>query len=266
VAKSKAKRRKAPTGGRKPAPPVRSGGAGSRAPSAKAWIGLALGLAVALAAVLIVASRLGADEEAALTPAGEIEGAAEVERLFAGIPQDGVALGSPDAPVTLVEFADLQCPFCAQFAAEGLPGLIEEYVRDGEVRILFRPVAFIGEDSEKAARAVIAAGFQGKLWNAAELLYRNQGRENSGWVSDELLAALGPSVEGLDGEQLLADAETDAVTEELQQAADEAQAADIPGTPAFQLGPTGGDLELFQPTSYSVDGFRDAIDELLRQQ
>ena len=67
--------------------------------------------------------------------------------MFDGIPQDGVALGDPDAPITLVEFADLQCPFCAEWAIEALPVYVEDYVRTGQMRIEFRPLTFIGNDS-----------------------------------------------------------------------------------------------------------------------
>ena len=71
-------------------------------------------------------------------------------------PRTGTAIGSPDAPVTLVEFADLQCPFCAQWATDAFPDLVEEYVRPGRLRIEFRGLAFIGPDSEKALRAALS--------------------------------------------------------------------------------------------------------------
>src|SRR4051812_16106737 len=77
--------------------------------------------------------------------------------LFAGIAADGEALGSADAPVTLEEYADLQCPFCREFTATVLPTVVRDYVRTGKVRIVFRNLAFIGPDSLKAARVAAAA-------------------------------------------------------------------------------------------------------------
>jgi protein-disulfide isomerase len=274
--KGKAKRRKVPAAGRPAAssggragaaPPPRSTSTSTgQAPSAKAWIALAVGLAVALAVVLIVASRLGSDDNPeAVTPAGEIAAAGEVDALLRGIPQEGVALGDPDAPVTLVEFADLQCPFCAQFSREGFPALVQEYVRDGDLRIVFRPLTFIGDDSEKAARAALAAGEQDRLWHVVDLLYISQGGENSGWVTDDLLAALGPSVPGLDGERMLDDMDSAAVDDALADASADAQEEGVDRTPFFLLGATDGEAAPFQPQSYDLDGFRAAIDRLLKR-
>ena len=73
--------------------------------------------------------------------------------MLDGIPQDGIALGEPDAPVTLVEYADLQCPFCAEWALQTFPELVADYVRDGRLRIEFRGLTFIGPESEDALRA-----------------------------------------------------------------------------------------------------------------
>ena len=67
-------------------------------------------------------------------------------------------LGSPDATVTMIQFEDLQCPVCKRYQEEGLPGIVEEYVRPGKLKLRFAGLAFIGPDSEKALLHVIAAG------------------------------------------------------------------------------------------------------------
>ena len=237
------------------------------APNRRPRILLVAGIAAAVALGLMVGSLLSARGGDSASPApqagAEVFGADVVESLLGGIPQDGAALGDPDAPITLVEYADLQCPFCAQWASRTLPDLVDEYVRAGDLRIEFRGMAFIGADSEKALRAALAAGEQDHLWNVVDLLYLNQGAENGGWVTDDLIAAVGRSVPGLDGAQMQAGMSSPDVTDALQADADASAAAGITGTPSFELGRTGGELTRLEVTSLDADEFRAAIDELL---
>ena len=107
--------------------------------------------------------------------------------MLAGIPQSGIYLGSPSAPVRLVEFADLQCPFCREYTLQTLPQLVQDYVRSGKVRMEFRDLAFLGKDSVTAGRHAAAAGEQNKLWNFIDVFYFNQGEENSGYVTPSFL-------------------------------------------------------------------------------
>jgi protein-disulfide isomerase len=186
-------------------------------------------------------------------------GAAETDALLRGIPQQGAALGSPRAPVTLVEYADLQCPYCARWSHEVFPAVVRDHVRKGHVRIEFRGLAFVGPDSEPAVRAVLAAGEQGKLWNAVHLLYSNQGPENSGWVTEDLLAALGPSIRGLDAQRMLDASDGSAVDAALA----EAWNSGVRSTPTLDLGPTGGTLERLGSDALSSDSLGRRINALV---
>ena len=78
--------------------------------------------------------------------------------------EDPLALGSADAPVTMVEFADFRCPFCAQFTRDTEPELIKRYVDAGVLRIEWRDSPIFGEQSRQAARAGRAAAQQGRFW------------------------------------------------------------------------------------------------------
>jgi protein-disulfide isomerase len=217
--------------------------------------------AVTLAAILIGASHFGAGDDRTSEPTphdSSLESVGTPEpSLLAGIEQHGTALGSPLAPVTLVEYADLQCPYCAEWAREALPTLIEDYVRQGKLRIVFRGLAFIGADSDEALRAAIAAGRDDHLWDIVHGLYENQGAENAGWVTDELVTAIAASVPGLDAERLLEKRWEQSTEDEME------RTAVVSGTPAFQLGSTGGRLRLLEVTSLGPDGIVPAIEDRL---
>lgn len=219
-------------------------------------LGTVIASAAAVAAALIAASQLGARDAAEPVSRQQSE-------LFAGIPQHGLTLGRDAAPVTLVEYADLQCPYCAQWSARTLPTLVGQYVRTGKLRILFRGLSFIGPDSETALRTTVAAGRDGRLWDVLHGLYGRQGGENLGWVTDDVLDEVAAEA-GLDGATLAERRDEPWVDAELEAARALARAAGVGGTPALQVGRTGGPLKLVQLKSLDPEGITPAIDALLR--
>jgi protein-disulfide isomerase len=232
------------------------------------WFGIAAaGLAIVAALVLVSVLTAGGDEEPGSGGEPPAAGTAlpradEVQALLRGIPQDAEALGDPDAPVTLVVYADPQCPACAAFAVQTLPELIERYVRPGDLRLVYRGIPILGPDSETGLAAAYAAGLQDRLWNFSDITYLNQGEENSGWLDDDFIRAAGASVPGLDVEKALADRDSEQVAELLASARDDAEAIGLQGTPTFQVGPTGGDLG--EPIlGGDVDSLAERIDPLL---
>lgn len=218
----------------------------------------AAGLAAALIAISVSGSGGGS-----APPSTTLYGVATTRAMLDGIPQRGRELGAAKAPVTLVEYADIQCPYCAQWARETLPTIVEEYVRPGKVKLVFVGMAFLGPDSETALRAALAAGAQNRLWHVLDLLFYNQGEESSGWVTEDLLRRIGEAVPGLDTERMLAEADSDAVTAALARDAQRAAEAGIRGTPSFEVGRSGGKLERLTVSSLEPDAFRPALDELL---
>jgi protein-disulfide isomerase len=195
---------------------------------------LQLGGLLAAAAVIVVvavAVSSGAGSKAK-TPAG----AAASASLFDGIPQSGVTLGSPSAPVTLVEFADPQCPFCRDYTLGQMPSLVRKYVRTGKVKMQLRLMSFIGPDSVTGARAVEGAGLQNRLWQAADALYANQGQENTGYVTQGFLRTTLGSVPGLDVSRALTQASSAQVTAQLRTTATVAQRYAVQSTPTFLVG------------------------------
>ena len=160
-------------------------------------------------------------------------------RLFAGIPQRGRVLGRADAPVRLVEFADLQCPYCDEYAVHALPSLVANYVRRASCRCSSRTCRFIGPDSVKAGRVAAAAAEQDRLWNFVDLLYLNQREENTGYVTASYLHRLLAAVPGLNVPVALRASGTPAADAALLQANELATAEGVSGTPTFLVGPSG---------------------------
>jgi len=205
-------------------------------------------LAVAVVLVLIVvnssSSGSGGDTK--------LEGAAEVNQRLAGIPQEGMVLGDPKAPVEVVEFADLQCPYCKAFTEEALPPIIENQVKNGEVKLAFHNFTIIGEQSLPAGAAALAAGAQRRGWNFVELFYRNQGAEASGYADDAFLEAVakGAGIKDL-GKW---NAERDKFTAEVEETTAEAERLGFNGTPSIAIrGPKTDGLEAIETPGSTGD-------------
>jgi protein-disulfide isomerase len=221
---------------------------------------------VALLAVgAVLAVKLTGGSDAKPPPPGvALPGSGDVERLLKGIPQSGNVLGSPTAPVTMVEYVDLQCPFCQEFETQVMPTLIERYVRSGKLKVDARVLAFIGPDSLRGQSAAIAAGQQDKQFNFIQLLYGNQAGENSGWLSDDMVRSAAASIPGLDVDKLLSASDSDAIHAQAKQYVTQATADKVTGTPTLLVGGSGGTLttvELSSPTD--LKSVADAIDAAL---
>jgi protein-disulfide isomerase len=226
-------------------------------------IGAIVAVAVVLVVILVVATGGSNKKQPEVATAGEaVPGQTRTAALLKGIPQKGRFLGDPKAPVTLVEFADLQCPFCLQYTEQALPTVIAKYVRTGKVRLEFRPRAFIGPDSEKAARIVVSAGAENKLWNTLELFYASQGQENGGWVTDALVNSVVKAV-GLDPAKVTKGAQAPSVSTELKDADLLATRNGLDSTPAFLIGKTGGKATPLQAQALTGAFFSKALDQAL---
>jgi len=222
-------------------------------------VGVLLLVAAGLATASIAVSVTGAKDSPAATT---VHGVAETNALLKGIPQRGNVLGRRDAPVSIADDADYQCPYCARWALDTFPAIVGRYVRPGKAKIVFWGIAILGEDSETALQTAVAAGRQNRLWHVTELLFHNQGTENAGWVTDGVLKDIGASVRGLDADGMMdrrGSAEVAAVIGNAQAAA---QAANVTGTPEFEIGKTGGPMTQLQGARPFED-FRSVIDGLL---
>ena len=189
-----------------------------------------------VAAVTAAAAVAGIAVSAGGPGADHVDGTAEAQAMLAGIPQHGTRLGDPDAPLVLTEYADLQCPFCAQFTTGVLPQLIERYVRPGRLQIDLKLLRFLGTDSDRGARAAHAAATTGRLWNFVDLFYRNQGPENTGYADDGFLRGIGKAA---GAPAVLEAVRMSAHEDDLTAAERDAQKLGIDSTPSFTLGRRG---------------------------
>lgn len=226
-------------------------------------LGSVVGLAAIVVAVLVLVSQ-GSEDKPTASSGAAVAGVSDAREMLAGVPQDATSLGDPKAPVVLTEFADLQCPFCRDYAVNVLPQIIQRYVRPGRVRLELRLLRFIGADSNIAARAAQAAATRDHMWNFVDLFYRNQGQENSGYVTDTFLARIAAAA-GVPA-RLVLDSGTAAALEKPLRAADaEARAAGLQSTPSFLIGTEGGRGKAVNVRSLDIGAFAAVIDAELKR-
>ena len=145
-------------------------------------------------------------------------------------------------------------PYCQEFETQVMPSIIKNYVRTGKLHIQLEPWAFIGPDSTRGQAAELAAAQQNKAFNYTQLLYDNQGTENTGWLNDAMVTEL-MSVPGLQVHTLL-NARSSASVKAAQKTVDDlANSEAISGTPTIFVGKTGTKgavVKLASPTDASA--------------
>jgi protein-disulfide isomerase len=114
------------------------------------------------------------------------------------ISQGSPYLGSKSAPVTVIDFSDLQCHLCARYVKNTEPNINETYVQTGKVALVFKHLPNRGFDSMPAALAAQCTNDQGKFWQFHNTLYENQGPIDSGWANKDNLKKFTSQIPGLD--------------------------------------------------------------------
>jgi protein-disulfide isomerase len=196
-------------------------------------------LAVIVVVVAIVVSQSGSSASGA-GAGGKVVDASLVSNQLHGIPQSGTILGDPAAKVTVVEYGDLQCPVCRAFSFDVAPALISQVVAKGTADYEFRQFPILGPDSIPAAKAALAAGEQGRYWNFVELFYRNQGEENSGYVTDSLLTSIAQAAGVRDISKWNSDRQSSKWDAQISKVQSDAQALGFNSTPSFVVEGPGG--------------------------
>jgi protein-disulfide isomerase len=224
-------------------------------------LGLVLSMAVVVIIVAIVVSSRGNTSG----PSGPTPGdGAAATALFRGIPQKGIELGSPSSKATLIEFIDLQCPFCREFDQATMPSVVRRFVRSGKVRYELRVRSFLGPDSVRAAGAASEAARENKLFAFANLFYHRQKTENTGYVTDDFIRSVATAV-GVNPSKAVA-AANDAKSQPLvSQAEQQAGALGSNGTPDFFLRLKSGRLVTVTHSVLGPSAFAQALKQALAQ-
>jgi len=148
-------------------------------------------------------------------------------------------MGDPDAPITIIEFSDFQCPFCARFYSQTLPLIYEEYIDQGKVKLVFRdfPIQSIHPNAVPASVASECANEQGKFKEMHDILFGNQNQ----WNNQETVDALSLFSQYATEIQLEQETFDSCLTsskyiEEIQKDLNDGQNYGVTGTPGFFVG------------------------------
>jgi len=154
------------------------------------------------------------------------------ERLHPSALNGSPLLGSPDAPITMVEYGDYQCSNCQRFATQVKPLIIENYINSGKVKLIFKDFTIYGNDSVNGAIATHCASEQNKFWEMHDFIYQNQKAVNSGWLSEDSIKKLASGI-GLDMQQFNACFDGKRYTQRVTENFNDGKAAGVKGTPTF---------------------------------
>lgn len=202
----------------------------------------ALGIAVLLLFVGLLSYQGAAAQKKATAEqqqSQDTKGAAgEQLDMSRRIADDPTAIGSEDAPVVLVEYADYRCPFCALFSRDTLPPLVAKYVARGDVRVEWRDLPVFGAESSAAAVAGRAAGEQGRFWEFNKAVYAIAPERGHAALPRERLIQLAGDAGVPDLTKFEADLDSAELKSAVAKDAQEAAALGITGTPTFLVNDT----------------------------
>lgn len=163
---------------------------------------------------------------------------------------DDPVKGNANAPVTIIEFSEFQCPFCGRFARDTLPEIQKNYIDTGKVKFVYRDFV-VHSTSQKAQEATECAEEQGKYWEMHDLLYNNQGS-----LDVESLRGYASEL-GLNTVNFNSCLDSGKYTSEVQKDTSDGRSYGVRGTPSFFI--NGKKLVGAQPYS----AFQQAIEEAL---
>jgi protein-disulfide isomerase len=161
-------------------------------------------------------------------------------------------LGSKDAPITMIEFGDYQCFYCNKFYHTTEPDIMKNYVNTGKVKLIFKDLTIIGQDSINAAHAAHCAQEKGKFWEYHDVLYNNWAGENTGWATSKNLLDFAKQV-GITDSDFSSCMSVARYTSIIKGSVSDAQTLGLTGTPDFFIiGPDNSVTKIVGAQPYEV--------------
>ncbi len=210
---------------------------------------VAVVVVAAAAVVFIVASSGNGSVGPVKKTTQEVKEARTVDTLLAGIPESGNTIGRPNAPVTITEYGDLECPICDEFAKDAEKELIGTYVKSGDVKLVYDSLETASSDPSAAPNAfnlqqvaALAAGKQDKAWYYILDFYDNQKTENTPYVTTAFLDNIASLVPGLNLTQWQSDRNDPSLLAEVNSDAQNAATLGLNYTPGIYVKGSKGTL------------------------
>ena len=188
------------------------------------------GISAVLAVLLVISISTGGFSLFGGSDSGGVAAEPQEPSRFDVSADDDAVLGDSDAPVTIIEFSDYECPFCARFWSQTLPALKSEYIDTGKAKLVYRdlPLPFHA-NAQKAAEAAECAGDQDKYWDMHDKIFENQAIEISdlkGYAGDL----------GLDTAEFNSCLDSGKHEDEVNKDYSDASKVGASGTPTFFIG------------------------------
>ena len=176
-------------------------------------------------------------------------------------------IGNSNAPITIIEFSDFQCPFCAKFHIQTLPKIMEEYIKEGKVKLVFRdfPIQSIHSNALLASVAAECANEQGKFKEMHDKLFENQNEWNNKNTDNVIILFNQYSSEmGIGKKEFDSCLKNEKYIKEIQKDLDDGRAYGVTGTPGFFIGNDKiGFIEL--KGAHPFENFKNIIDTQLKK-
>ena len=176
-------------------------------------------------------------------------------------------IGNSNAPITIIEFSDFQCPFCAKFHIQTLPKIMDEYIKEGKVKLVFRdfPIQSIHSNALLASVAAECANEQGKFKEMHDKLFENQNEWNNKNTDNVIILFNQYSSEmGIEKEEFDSCLKNEKYIKEIQKDLDDGRAYGVTGTPGFFIGNDKiGFIEL--KGAHPFENFKNIIDVQLKK-